>query len=302
MDEQKKKVYLISSGFKVPPDEVEKTKSYWGHKRLVLNHEAHLLNEETTDLLCSESLEVRFLEFKKAFEAEDSKYVWSLRGGYGAHQLLPFLKDVAFSKEKTYMGFSDGTSIHYYLNMHLKWPSLHSPHPNTFHKDMHGLKVVSQIESVFESLGSEFSFSDLEVLNKTNDAKIEGQIIGGNLTTLVSLLGTPYNLGAKDKVLFLEEVEEPAYKVARHLNHLKQAGFLKGVKAVIFGHMIHTDSAQEKLIYEYIKEWASYQSMPVLWGLNVGHKHKENHPLWFLKNSRIHLDEAPRLINNIKNG
>ena len=293
------KAHLISSGFKLKPDEVQKTKDYWRTRGLEFIHEPHLMNNETKDLLCSESLRVRFEELKKAFESGDTEFVWSLRGGYGAHQLLPLFKDIGFENKKTYMGFSDGTSIHYFMNMHLNWPSLHSPHPNTFHKEMHKADVEVNLQKIFKGQTQEIKFKELKLLNAANSGPIEGKIIGGNMTTLVSLLGTNFYKGASDKILFLEEIEEPAYKVSRHLHHMNQAGFFDNIKALVFGHMIHSNNEQEKLIYNFIKDWSREFEFPVLWGLSVGHNHKENHPLWFLKNTRIHLDERLCLINNI---
>ena len=295
------KAHLISSGFKLNPKEIKKTKEYWLERGLGFIYEPHLMNihKSTNDLLCSEKLDVRFKEFKKAFESEETEFVWSLRGGYGAHQLLPLLSKVSFAKKKTYMGFSDGTSIHYYINMHLNWPSLHSPHPNTFHKKMHSPEIESYLSRVFQNEEQTFEFHDLKVLNGEFSNILEAKLLGGNLTTLVSLLGTPFYKGAEGKILFLEEIEEPAYKVIRHLHHMDQAGFFKNVKALVFGHMTHSDENQEALIYQCVKDWAKSQKTPVLWGLNAGHKHKENNPLWLFKNTKLYLDENPHLINNV---
>jgi len=295
-----KTAHLISSGFKLSSDELTKTKSYWSNLGLEFVHEPHLLNETSGDLLCSENLQMRFDELKKAFASNESKIVWSLRGGYGAHQLLPLLKGVSFDKQKLYMGFSDGSSIHYYMNMHLKWPSLHSPHPNTFHQGLHSSKVFESVKAaLFNESSLPYEFTGLSLLNKTSEKTLEAEIVGGNLTTLVSLLGTPFDKGALGKILFLEEVEEPAYKVMRHLHHMSQAGFFKGIKALVFGHISHSNHNQEELIFKTVSEWSKDQKFPVIWGLNVGHKHEHNHPLWLLKKSRLELDEKPSLLNNI---
>ena len=290
------KAHLISSGFKLPKSELEQTIDYWKSQGLDFIYAPHLLNEKSSDLLCSENLQIRFKEFKSAFESSQTDMVWSLRGGYGAQQLLPLLKNVSFKKQKLYMGFSDGSSIHYYLNQHLNWPSLHSPHPNTFHKNIHSRLVIEEINDLLSGSRS-LEFSNLSLLNSTKESVLEAQLIGGNLTTLVSLLGTAFDKGAPGKILFLEEVDEPAYKVIRHLHHMSQAGFFAGVKALVFGHMLH--SSQEELIFKTLKEWSFLQPFPVLWGLNAGHKHEDNHPLWFLKKSKLVLDEKPYMLNNI---
>jgi len=298
----KKKVHLISPAFKLSPEELKNTIDYWEKKGINLIFKDHLLLEKSPDLLCSEKLEVRFEEFKEAFESSDSKYVWSLRGGYGSHQLLPFFKDINFREDKIFMGFSDNTSIHYYLNMHLNRASLHAPHPNSFSKNLHNDEVLKQMDLVLADSDTSFSFDNLVLLNPNNsltDTSVEASIVGGNLTTLVSLLGTAFNKGASNKILFLEEVEEPAYKIIRHLTHMSQAGFFEGVKALVLGHMIHSNKNQEELIRKTVQEWSLKLKRPVLWGLNAGHEHNNNRPLWFMKKTKLRLDEAPCLINNI---
>ncbi len=296
------RVMLVSPAFKLASAELTNTVKYWANKGVTLVFRDHLLRDESSDLLCSESLRVRFEELKEAFESLDSKYVWSLRGGYGSHQLLPFFKDINFKDDKIFMGFSDNTSIHYFLNMHLNKASLHAPHPNSFSKNLHSEQVLKQMDLVLDNLGEPFRFENLMFLNKSqnkSNASIRGQVVGGNLTTLVSLLGTPFNKGASNKILFIEEVEEPAYKVIRHLTHMFQAGFFDGVSALIFGHMIHSNKNQEELIKKAVHEWSLNLKLPVLWGLSAGHEHKNNRPLWFMKKTELRLDEAPCLINNI---
>ena len=294
------KIHLVAPGFKVSKEELLNTKKYWHERGVEFIHAAHLLSEKRNDLLCSEKLELRFRELKKAFESKDSSIVWSLRGGYGAHQLLPLLKDISFDEKKLFVGFSDGTSLHYYLNMHLNLSSLHAPHPNTFHKGMHDDSVAKTTESIISGVHDKIKFSGLEKFNDVkNQEFIEADLIGGNITTLVSLLGTPFNKGAAGKILFLEEIEEPAYKIMRSLHHFDQAGFFNKVEAIVFGHMTHSKPEQEQLIYKCIKEWACEFGVRVVWGLSAGHNHNENMPLWFLKKTRLYLDDRPRLLNNI---
>ena len=294
------KIHLTSPGFKVSKQELLKTKKFWFDLGVEFIHESHLLDEESDDLLCSGKLEVRLKELKKAFESKESTLVWSLRGGYGAHQLLPFLKDISFDEKKLFMGFSDGTSLHYYLNMHLNWPSIHAPHPNTFYKGLHDKSVLDSVVSVIEGGHDKSEFSGLEIFNSVKKVDfIEADLIGGNITTLVSLLGTPFNRGAEGKILLLEEIEEPAYKIMRSLHHLSQANFFDGVKAIVFGHMIHSKPEQQELICKCVREWAKESDVCVVWGLSAGHNHKENMPLWFLKKTRLYLDDRPRLLNNV---
>ncbi|MCB0392487.1 MAG: LD-carboxypeptidase, partial [Bdellovibrionales bacterium] len=78
------------------------------------------------DLLCANSDEKRFVHLKKALYAKDSKVIWSLRGGYGSLRLYPYLTKVKPpTKKKLFIGYSDTTAIHHFLNQKWNWQSLH---------------------------------------------------------------------------------------------------------------------------------------------------------------------------------
>jgi len=292
------RVSLISSSFAVSEAEVKLAIAYWAQRSVLLKRPVGIKRKK--DLLCAHSLETRILELKKAFSAKEaSDFVWALRGGYGFQELIPHLKKKDLSDSKIFMGFSDSTSLHYFLNKSLGLPSLHSPHPNWFAENEN--KKISTEISAFLKEPHVFSpvFKGLKRLNVSPVKNINAKIIGGNLTTLVSMIGTKYDLGAKSDILFLEELEEPAYKINRMLTHLSQSNFLKGAKAVVFGHLNHSSLNQEKLIKAVVKRWALHQSFPVLSGMSAGHVHQKNHPFWLGKKSTLVLDEKPRLLNNV---
>jgi len=292
------KVSIIEPSFAVPASDVEKSIAFWAQKNVILKRPAGVVRRK--DILCAHSLDSRLEELKKAFSAqEESDFVWALRGGYGLQELVPHLKKKDFAQAKIFMGFSDATSLHYHLNKNLNTPSLHAPHPNWFanHKSD---KIVNEINSFFKKLYA-FSpeFKCLKRLNLSSAQPVFGKLIGGNLTTMVSVVGTKCDKGARSNILFLEEVEEPAYKINRLLVHLSQSGFLKGVKALVFGHFNHSSPAQEKLIKAVLKRWALEQKFPVVTGMQAGHIHQRNRPFWLGKKSCLVLDEKPRLLNNV---
>jgi len=145
-------------------------------------------------------------------------------------------------------------------------------------------------------------FKNLKRLNEIGKSNIKAKIIGGNLVTLASVIGTKYDYGTKGRILFLEEIQEPAYKINRILEHMKQAGFLSGVKAVVFGSFTHENKSELKKVNEYLKEWAKEQKFPVVSGMSAGHI-KENRPFWLGKKSLLildrPLDQKVSLHNNI---
>jgi muramoyltetrapeptide carboxypeptidase len=292
------RVSIISSSFAVPESELKLAIAYWAQRNVLLKKPVGVKRKK--DILCAHSLDSRLLELKKAFSAEEtSDFVWAVRGGYGFQELIPKIKKQDFGFPKIFMGFSDSTSLHYFLNKTLGVPSLHSPHPNWFAKNKNR-KISNEISSFFEDPQA-FSpvFKGLKRLNVSPVQSLAAKIVGGNLTTLISVIGTKEDQGAKSNILFLEDLEEPAYKINRMLEHLSQSGFLKGVRAVVFGHLSHSSTSQEKLIKAVVKRWAMKQGFPVLSGMRAGHVHDKNHPFWLGKKSRLVLDEKPRLLNNI---
>ena len=290
-------VSLTSSSFAVSKEVLNVTKSFWKDKGVLLKSPSV---ERNKDLLCAHSLETRLEELKKAFSSQlNTDFVWALRGGYGFHELLPYLKTSDFKTRKIFMGFSDGTSLHYYLNKSLNQPSLHSPHPNWFALSQN--KALVKKLSLFLKAPQSYApvFRNLKLLNSKFTKSLCAKIVGGNMMTLQSVLGTKFDRGCRGNILFLEEVDEPAYKINRILTHMEQAGFFKGVKAVLFGHLSHESKKQERLILKVVERWADRQKFPVVSNLQVGHIHSKNQPLWLGKPSELRLEKTLSLFNNV---
>jgi muramoyltetrapeptide carboxypeptidase len=98
----------------------------------------------------------------------------------------------------------------------------------------------------------------------------QGAIIGGCLSSLVTTVGTPYEPDLQGKILFVEDVNEPPYKIDRMLTHLKSAGKLAGVKGVVFGQMPGCDT-DNGLLREAIVDALSTIPGPIFFGFPSGH-------------------------------
>ncbi len=293
------KVSCVASGFKLNDKDIKASLSWWLKRGVLIEQISGMPFKK--DLLCSSNLESRVQELKQAFNKKtSSKIVWALRGGYGMQEIIPYLKPSDFKAEKIYMGFSDCTNLHYYLNKNLGLSSIHGPHVSAAFKKLNNMNINNKIHILLKNphIYSD-TFKNLKLLNTSTKNKILAKLIGGNLTTLVSIIATKIDKGSKGDILFLEEVQEPAYKINRMLTHLNQSRFLLGVKAIIFGHFSHSNKKEEKLIKKVLKQWALSQKFPVLSGLQAGHIHKKNNPFWLGKRSKLILDPKPRLINNI---
>ncbi len=193
--------------------------------------------------------------------------LWAARGGYGSVRLLPFLEN-APGPPKTacwVIGFSDVSILLNYFA--LKWglPCLHAP------------VIASLMDTSLGALASlrAVLWQHQEIrLGGTpwRLGKAKGPLVGGNLVSLMSLLGTPWFPELSGKILFLEEVNESTYRVDRLFTQLYLSGKLKGVKGMVLGSFIGVDPKRLREIVLSI-----FQG-PVLASLPCGHT-IQNYPL-----------------------
>lgn len=223
------------------------------------------------DSLCAQSLKKRLKYLKEAFLKKDSKIVWCVRGGYGSIHLMPYLERMKRpGKKKIFVGYSDVSSIHCFLNQRWNWPSLHGPMLGDLGSI--GTKRTFLKNIVFGKT-KKIEFKGLTPLNERAKRfkKIKSRLAGGNLTILTSSLGSSSQLKARGKMLFFEDVGEEAYKVDRMLHQALQAGIFKGAKALFFGKFLGTSREEMKGTQKVQKEFSKLLNIPVFKGLPCGH-------------------------------
>lgn len=219
--------------------------------------------------------EVRFANLKAAILAEDSKVIWTLRGGYGSNRLLPYLAKMKPPKDKKLLiGISDVSSLHTFLTQEWGWVTLHGPLLDRLGKGLVSQKHQREIKNILFGQAAEVEFSRLKPMNSAAKEvdKIQAPVTGGNLVVLQSTLGTPYQVQTKGKILFLEEIGERGYRVDRILEHFRQCELFKGCRAIIFGDFIGGEEPQGGNKTELVfKRWAADLNIPVFKGLEAGH-------------------------------
>lgn len=211
--------------------------------------------------------------FQEIWEAPEIKAVIGVRGGYGSLKILPHLDlDRLASHPKRLVGFSDLTNLLLILHQRLGLVTFHGP------TLAHLAEVTPAArESWRWWLGTpgpdNFTVSGLRALHPGPAA---GPLLGGNLTTLCHLIGTPYAPRLTGALLFLEDHNEPLYRLDRLAHHLLFSGILEGVKGILLGAFTGGDSqsqAEEVLALAF-----EPLGVPVAAGLPVGHQ-PENHTL-----------------------
>lgn len=209
-------------------------------------------NSIKTFLYHSHSDERRLELLTNALKAEDSKAIWCLRGGYGSNRLIQDLQKMKKPKTaKIFVGLSDVTSIHLFLNQVWKWPTLHGPVLVRLGSGDLGLRGKKEIQSLVFGKLPELEFSGVKPLNakalevQTLGAALKAEFLGGNLMTLQSAIGTKVALQGKQHFIFIEEVAERGYRIDRMLYHLYDAGCFHGARGIFLGEFLGGDEPQK---------------------------------------------------------
>ena len=249
------------------------------------------------DLLCANRDAVRYRHLKRALNAPDSRAVWCVRAGYGAIRLIAALGSLPRpQRRKLFIGYSDATTIHYFLNRHWRWPSLHGPLLDRLGLGLARAHEVAELHRVLFGEQSQVVFEGLVPLNAAARRRraIEGSVFGGNLTVLQSVLGTPLQRGHRG-ILFLEDIGERGYRVDRMLQHLRQAGALRELQAIVFGAFLGGEEADGRnLTLAVSRRFAQEQEFPVFGGVAAGHGPKQR-PVFFRTSAVLHGGRRGRL-------
>jgi muramoyltetrapeptide carboxypeptidase len=207
-----------------------------------------------------------------AFFADDEvKAIFGARGGYGCGRLLPLIDFEAITRHpKIFLGFSDATFI---LNALVDKSATIAFHGPMVAIDFaRGLTERSQshLKRLLSETANGFELAAREVIRS---GAAEGELVGGCLSVLVAMLGTPWAPVFDGRVLFLEDTGEKAYRIDRMLVHLRQAGAFDHVAGIIFGSIRPFDasSAEQARILEFIGEATAGLPCPVLNGIEAGH-------------------------------
>ena len=200
---------------------------------------------------------------------ENIEAIWLARGGYGSIRIIGKLDFTQFLQHpKWVVGFSDTTVFHGKLNR-LECPTIHASMPYCFDN-----KTIEAQQSLFDALtGKSFRYNiPTHPLNRLG--KVEGEMIGGNLSVLYSMMGSNSFPETDGKILFIEEVDEYIYHIDRMMHALKRAGKLKHLKALVVGGLtkIHDNpdpfgQSVEEVIAEAVKDY----NYPLYFGFPAGH-------------------------------
>lgn len=269
--QKNQKVALIAPSSRISEDKLEK--AIENIKKLDLIPELLYKKEENQGYF-SASDQQRLNYLIEAFENNKYSAIFCIRGGYGATRLLNKINyKIIKNNPKIFVGFSDITALQAAFYKTIKLPSLH------------GVVASSIFTNYTVNLLKKYLFENtknfkLELPNakELTKGQTEGIIIGGNLTLLTNLIGTPFQYNFKDKIVFIEDIAEPPYKIDRMLTHLINTTNIKKAKAIVFGTFNKCQNSDFNInedesfsIEEIIKNNFAELKIPVLYNVQFGH-------------------------------
>ena len=251
--------------------------------------------------------EQRIRDLNEAFADPEVEAILCARGGYGLQRIL----DKIHPTNKLVIGFSDITALHQLMHT-IGVPSLHAimcKHIATLPEDCVALqsfrKTLQEFATSSFSLNSQLSTtlnSKLSTLNSRQGFG-RGTLIGGNLSVLYGLQGTPYGLGSSEveeersrvnTILFIEDIAERHYHIDRMMQNLRMSGVLANLSGLIVGQFTdcEEDKGMHETVYETILRAVQDYDYPVLFDFPAGHV-EDNRPLWLGKT--IELEVTPNI-------
>lgn len=241
---------LIDGGYEV----------VWGETARVM--EGYLAGSDLT----------RWEDLERTWLDDSIAAIWCLRGGYGSLRLLPKLCFRLFAaRPKIVMGFSDITALELGLWSQIKMVTFHGPvlttlNKSEFSKNQAFLMLTGGFTGILD-----WPETDERHYLPIKPGKARGRILGGNLATIGSLIGTRFFPDLDGIILFLEDTGEAAYRMDRMLTQLILAGVLDSVAAVMVGRCIPVAGEREADLIKVFQERLGEVGCPSGYGFPIGH-------------------------------
>ena len=240
--------------------------NHWG---LVVFYGNHLLSQDGT--FAGTDLE-RLEDLQKGLDDRSVKAIWASRGGYGTIRIIDKLDFSRFvAHPKWIIGFSDITVLHNKAHK-LGVQTIHGQMPLTLKPE--DPEQEESIRSLHRALfGKKLQYKiDSHESNRMGEG--HGQLVGGNLSIVYSMLGSDTDIDMRGKVLFVEDVGEALYRIDRMMISLKRAGYFEHCKGLIvgdFGLAPNTGNEFGKTLEEIVMEAVADYDFPVVFNFPAGH-------------------------------
>lgn len=218
--------------------------------------------------------EERLADFHEMIADPEVKGIFFARGGYGTGRLAADIDyELVRQHPKVIWGYSDITYLHTAIRQKSDLVTFHGP---MIESDMGKDAVMLETKQMFQQLFTPmtiFYSACIAPLDVLAPGKATGEIVGGNLSLLVSTLGTPFEIDVRGKILFLEDVDEAPYQVDGMLNQLALASKFSDAAGIMIGDFAQADPKRTPslTLEEVLDHYLSRLDCPVLSGFQMGH-------------------------------
>ena len=225
---------------------------------------------------------VRAADLSAMFADDSVDGIMAVRGGWGCARILPLLDYELIARHpKVFAGFSDITALHLAFAARTGIPTVHGPNASaswpqdawdafralTFEGAAPTYKIAGPASSALSAQASP--------VRTFHPGQARGRLLGGNLTVLSALVGTPYLPDFSGAILFLEETNESEYRIDRMLTQLALAGVFEKVAGIVFGQCTNCTNPDggwsNFTIYEVLDRQFGSLGKPAFQGAAIGH-------------------------------
>ena len=234
----------------------------------------------------------RLEDLHAAFSDPEVDAILCLRGGYGCPRLLDKV-DFSLLRHyaKPFVGYSDLTALQLAIALEAGFVTFHGPmlRPDILTpREAPTERALLDMLTGLLGVGDDISHPEGYPLRTLAPGVSEGILLGGNLAMICSSLGSPWEVSTEGRVLFMEDVNEPLYRIDRLLNQLRLAGKLEGVAGILVGDFAGLDPEALDLLFQ---EYFGHRGIPVLSGWKSGHC---NPNLTLPLGARVRLDATQK--------
>ena len=216
----------------------------------------------------------RAMQINDMFKNKDVKAIIAARGGYGTSRILDMLDyDLIQQNPKIIGGYSDITALICAIYKKTSLVTFHSsmliPEDTEYTRETM-IEIFKNGKKGFIIKPEEKDSKEITIFNS---GKAKGILFGGNLTLIETLIGTQYDFSLYNKILFLEEINEPPYKIDRMLTHLKNSKNLSNLKGIVFGKFqgCQAQGNNSLQLEEVIQDFCKDLKCPIIMNFSFGH-------------------------------
>ena len=234
------------------------------------------------------AIDERLDDLHGAFRDPDIRGVFCIRGGYGSAQLLDRIDyKLIHDNPKVFSGFSDITALHLAIHKQTGLVTFHGPvilfNGNAAHFTEYTLNYYRKALFTKEPIGplanppAANPLADTHPLRTIHPGTAHGRLIGGNLTLICSLMGTPWEIDTRNAIFFTEDVDEPPYRIDRKLTQLRLAGKLASAAGIVLGECADCGPGDKPAfastlsLGQVLDQIVGGAGVPALTGLLIGH-------------------------------